>query len=52
MLMRAAAWRAALRDRTGLVTPLSLPSPLVRAPEILHSELLGRVSAAAGEINA
>jgi len=43
---------AAVRDRTGIVAALSVPSPLVRAPETLHEELLGRVRAAAGEINA
>ncbi len=43
---------AAVRDRTGIVAALSVPSPLVRAPERLHEELLGRVRAAAEEINA
>jgi DNA-binding IclR family transcriptional regulator len=43
---------AAIRDRTGIVAALSVPSPLVRAPEVLHEELLAKVRAAAGEINA
>jgi DNA-binding IclR family transcriptional regulator len=34
------------------VAALSVPSPLVRAPEVLHEELLAKVRAAAGEINA
>lgn len=42
---------AAVRDRTGIVAALSVPSPLVRAPEILHEELLGKVRAAAAELN-
>jgi DNA-binding IclR family transcriptional regulator len=43
---------AAVRDRTGIVAALSVPSPLVRAPEALHEELLANVRAAAEEINA
>jgi DNA-binding IclR family transcriptional regulator len=43
---------AAVRDRTGIVAALTVPSPLVRAPEALHEELLARVRAAAGELNA
>ena len=43
---------AAVRDRSGVVAALSVPSPLVRAPEGLHDELLGSVRAAADEINA
>jgi DNA-binding IclR family transcriptional regulator len=43
---------AAVRDRSGVVAALSVPSPLVRAPEALHDELLGSVRAAADEINA
>jgi len=43
---------AAIRDRTGIVAALSVPSPLVRAPEVLHEELLAKVRAAAAEINA
>ncbi|HSZ41398.1 MAG TPA: hypothetical protein VK817_15695 [Trebonia sp.] len=31
---------------------LSLPSPLVRAPEALHMELLAHVRDAAAEVNA
>ena len=42
---------AAVRDRTGIVAALSVPSPLVRAPEILHEELLAKVRAAAAELN-
>jgi DNA-binding IclR family transcriptional regulator len=50
----AGVWAAAaaVRDRTGTVAALSVPSPLVRAPEALHEELLARVRAAAAEINA
>lgn len=43
---------AAVRDTTGIVAALSVPSPLIRAPETLREELLRRVRAAAGEINA
>lgn len=42
---------AAVRDRTGIVAALTVPSPLVRAPEALHEDLLAKVRAAAGEIN-
>jgi DNA-binding IclR family transcriptional regulator len=50
----AGVWAAAaaIRDRTGIVAALSVPSPLVRAPEALHQELLRRVRDAAAEINA
>lgn len=50
----AGVWAAAaaVRDRTGIVAALSVPSPLVRAPEAVHEELLARVRAAAAEINA
>ncbi len=41
---------AAVRDRTGIVAALSVPSPLVRAPDALHEELIASVRAA--EINA
>jgi DNA-binding IclR family transcriptional regulator len=41
-----------VRDRTGIVAALSVPSPLVRAPETLHEELIGRVRVAARDINA
>lgn len=43
---------AAVRDRTGIVAALTVPSPLVRAPEAQQRELLGQVRSAAGEINA
>lgn len=43
---------AAVRDSTRIVAALSVPSPLVRAPEALHEELLASVRAAAEEINA
>lgn len=43
---------AAVRDRTGIVAALAVPSPLVRAPEALQEELLGHVRSAAGKINA
>jgi DNA-binding IclR family transcriptional regulator len=43
---------AAVRDRTGIMAALSVPSPLARAPEELHEELLAKVRAAAEEINA
>lgn len=42
---------AAVLDRTGIVAALSVPSPLVRAPEALHKELLSHVRDAAAEIN-
>jgi DNA-binding IclR family transcriptional regulator len=49
----AGVWAAAaaVRDRTGILAALSVPSPLVRAPEALHEELLARVRTAAEEIN-
>jgi DNA-binding IclR family transcriptional regulator len=43
---------AAVRDRTGVVAALSVPSPLVRAPESQQRQLLGQVRSAAEEINA
>jgi DNA-binding IclR family transcriptional regulator len=43
---------AAVQDRSGTVAALSVPSPLVRAPEALHEELLRHVRSAAEEINA
>lgn len=43
---------AAVRDRTGVVAALSVPSPLVRAPAALREDLLAKVRAAAQEINA
>jgi DNA-binding IclR family transcriptional regulator len=43
---------AAVRDRTGIMAALSVPSPLVRAPEALQEKLLGQVRSAAEEINA
>jgi DNA-binding IclR family transcriptional regulator len=42
---------AAIRDSSGIVAALSVPSPLVRAPETMHEHLLGQVRAAADEIN-
>jgi DNA-binding IclR family transcriptional regulator len=46
-------WAAAagLRDSTGIVAALSVPSPLVRAPAEMQDTLLGQVRAAAEEIN-
>lgn len=43
---------AAVRDRTGIVAALSVPSPLVRAPNALHEELIASVRAAAAQVNA
>lgn len=43
---------AAVRDRTGIVAALSVPSPLIRAPEALQEGLLAKVRGAAAEINA
>lgn len=43
---------AAVRDRNGIVAALSVPSPLVRAPDALHEQLIASVRAAAAEINA
>ncbi|MGH3503151.1 MAG: IclR family transcriptional regulator [Nocardioidaceae bacterium] len=43
---------AAVRDSRGIRAALSVPSPLVRAPAAVQDQLLGRVRAAAGEINA
>jgi DNA-binding IclR family transcriptional regulator len=50
----AGVWAAAaaVRDRTGIVAALTVPSPLVRAPESQQRQLLGQVRAAAEEINA
>lgn len=42
---------AAVRDSTGIVAALSVPSPLVRAPAEMQDTLLGQVRAAAQEIN-
>ena len=39
-------------QKNGIVASLSLPSPLVRAPEALHMELLAHVRDAAAEVNA
>jgi DNA-binding IclR family transcriptional regulator len=42
---------AAVRDGTGILASLSVPSPLVRAPAEIQHRLLGQVRAAADEIN-
>jgi DNA-binding IclR family transcriptional regulator len=42
---------AAVRDSTGILAALSVPSPLVRAPAEMQETLLGQVRAAAEEIN-
>lgn len=42
---------AAVRDSTGILASLSVPSPLVRAPAAKQHKLLGQVRAAAEEIN-
>lgn len=42
---------AAIRDSSGIVAALSVPSPLVRAPKAMQEKLLGEVRAAAAEIN-
>jgi DNA-binding IclR family transcriptional regulator len=42
---------AAVRDSKGIVAALSVPSPLVRAPAAMQDQLLGKVRAAAEEIN-
>jgi DNA-binding IclR family transcriptional regulator len=42
---------AAVRDSTGILASLSVPSPLVRAPAEMQHKLLGQVRAAAEEIN-
>jgi DNA-binding IclR family transcriptional regulator len=42
---------AAIRDSSGIVAALSVPSPLVRAPAAMQDQLLGHVRAAAGDIN-
>jgi DNA-binding IclR family transcriptional regulator len=43
---------AAIRDSTGIIAALSVPSPLVRAPASMRDTLLRQVRAAAGDINA
>ena len=43
---------AAIRERGRIVASLSVPSPLVRAPEEAQEQLLDRVRAAAAEITA
>jgi DNA-binding IclR family transcriptional regulator len=42
---------AAVRDSSGVLAALSVPSPLVRAPAEMQHTLLGQVRAAAEEIN-
>jgi DNA-binding IclR family transcriptional regulator len=42
---------AAVRDSTGILASLSVPSPLVRAPAEMQHKLLSQVRAAAKEIN-
>jgi DNA-binding IclR family transcriptional regulator len=42
---------AAIRDSTGILAALSVPSPLVRAPAEMQETLLSQVRAAAEEIN-
>jgi DNA-binding IclR family transcriptional regulator len=42
---------AAIRDSTGIVAALTVPSPLVRAPADKQEQLLGSVRAAAARIN-
>jgi DNA-binding IclR family transcriptional regulator len=42
---------AAVRDSTGIVAALTVPSPLTRAPAHIRDQRLGRVLAAAREIN-
>jgi DNA-binding IclR family transcriptional regulator len=42
---------AAVRDSTGILASLSVPSPLVRAPAEMQRKLLSQVRAAAEEIN-
>ena len=42
---------AAVRDSTGILASLSVPSPLVRAPAEMQHRLLGQVRASADEIN-
>lgn len=42
---------AAVRDESGIVAALSVPSPLVRAPEETRAELLTKVRAAAGRLS-
>jgi DNA-binding IclR family transcriptional regulator len=42
---------AAVRDSTGIVAALTMPSPLIRVPAGRRDQLLRKVLAAAGEIN-
>lgn len=42
---------AAIRDRDRIVAALSVPSPLVRAPEAARDQMLSQVRTAADEIN-
>jgi DNA-binding IclR family transcriptional regulator len=42
---------AAVRDSTGIVAALTVPSPLVRAPAEMQDQLLSKVRAAASQIN-
>jgi DNA-binding IclR family transcriptional regulator len=42
---------AAVRDSTGIVAALTVPSPLIRTPADIRGRLLRTVLAAAGEIN-
>jgi len=42
---------AAVRDSTGIVAALTVPSPLVRAPAAMQEQLLRQVRDAAGKIN-
>jgi DNA-binding IclR family transcriptional regulator len=42
---------AAIRDSTGVVAALTVPSPLVRAPAEMQEQLLAQVRAAASQIN-
>jgi DNA-binding IclR family transcriptional regulator len=43
---------AAIRDSSGIIAALSVPSPLVRAPAAMQQKLLSQVRAAAAEIDA
>jgi DNA-binding IclR family transcriptional regulator len=43
---------AAIRDSSGIIAALSVPSPLVRAPAGMQQKLLSQVRAAAAEIDA
>jgi DNA-binding IclR family transcriptional regulator len=42
---------AAVRDSTGILAALTVPSPLVRAPTAMQEQLLRQVRDAAGKIN-